>query len=90
MQNPPATTLEDNVVSLSGKIKKASQRDLILKALQEGRKLTHLDALRDFGIWSLAPRIFELRRQGYQILSEMIEVQSGKKIAVYWIVPEPQ
>ena len=46
-----------------------SQADRILKILQSGRTLTPLDALRDVGCFRLGARVFELKRQGYNIVN---------------------
>lgn len=40
---------------------------MILNALLNGEELTPLDALRRFGCFRLAARIFDLRKEGYVI-----------------------
>ena len=60
-----------------------SQFKMILEALKRGEKITPLDALGRFGCFSLPARIFEMKRAGYRIKTEMIEIKSGKKIARY-------
>ena len=60
-----------------------SQCDLIARYLQRGRTLTPLSALRLFNVLRLGGRIHDLRRQGYRIKSEMIEISGGKRIARY-------
>ena len=60
-----------------------SQTDAILAALQAGRKLTPLDALKDFYCFRLGARIWELKKQGYDIKTEMVKTTSGKRIARY-------
>ena len=66
-----------------------SQRNVILKALQLGRRLTPLDALRDFSCFRLGARIYELRQAGHPIQSKMIEVEGrlhGKaRVKQYWL-----
>ena len=47
---------------------------LVRAALQRGEKLTALEALRRFDLWSLATVIHSLRQQGMAINSELIEV----------------
>ena len=44
-----------------------SQKQQLLQALQEGRKVTPLDALTWWGCFRLAARVAELRASGYQI-----------------------
>ena len=59
-----------------------SQADAILDALQQGRNLTHLDALREFGCARLAARVEELRRLGHPIQTAFRH-QGRKKWAEY-------
>lgn len=43
-------------------------------ALERGERLTPLDALNRFGLWSLASAIHALRKQGMAIDAELIDV----------------
>jgi hypothetical protein len=49
-----------------------TQRDRILWALERGRSITPMDALRSFGCFRLGARIYELKRLGYQIETRTI------------------
>lgn len=57
----------------------------LLMALKNGQKLTPLDALNKYACLSLSQRIGELKRAGWPICSEMVEVNSGKRVACYWM-----
>ena len=46
---------------------KQSQKQQILSALKAGDALTPLDALNRFGCFRIGARIWELRREGYNI-----------------------
>lgn len=61
----------------------ASQSKQILHALKKGRKLTPLDALKDFRCFRLGARIWELKQAGHRIERAMVEVHSGKHVAQY-------
>ena len=68
-----------------------SQNDRILKYLQTHKRgITQLKALEKFGCLRLSGRIFELREQGYPILTTIIEVPNRygetRKIAEYRLV----
>lgn len=63
-----------------------SQTEKILAALQS-RPVTALDALRDFGCFRLAARINNLRALGHDIRTEMIETDTGAKVAMYTLNP---
>lgn len=65
-----------------------SQRLDILAALQQGRSLTPLDALREFGCLTCSQRVTELRKKGWPIRSKLVEVSEGKRVARYWLEPE--
>ena len=60
-----------------------TQREEILEALKQGSRLTPLDALRRFGCFRLAARIFELRAAGYPIRERPVEVPSGSVVSEY-------
>ena len=56
-----------------------SQNKRIKEYLEKGKSLTPLDALYQFGCWALSSRISDLRKQGVNIKSELIEITSGGK-----------
>jgi hypothetical protein len=64
-----------------------SQNDAILDALLRGEKLTPLDALKQHGCFRLGARIWDLRKQGYRIERELIDVGNGKHVAQYSMPP---
>ena len=59
-----------------------SQEKLILNYLQNGGKITPLEALNKFGCLRLSGRIYDLRRKGYNIKSNRITVNK-KQVAQY-------
>ena len=61
------------------------QVDEIRQALLDGKSITPLDALRDYGCFRLAARIDELRRQGYCITTEFT-YRGRKKYATYRLI----
>lgn len=63
-----------------------SQNLMILKALKNGERLTHLDAEKRFNCLRLGARIYDLKQQGHKIERRMIVVPSGKCVAEYRLV----
>ena len=59
-----------------------SQEDMTLEALQKG-DLTAIDALKKFGCFRLAARIYRLKQAGHNIEKRMQRLNNGKNIAVY-------
>ena len=59
-----------------------SQNKQILNYLLKGKKLTPIDALEIFGCFRLSARILDLRKEGYDIISENI-TKKGKTFAQY-------
>lgn len=57
----------------------------LLRALKNGERLTPLTALEKYRCFSLSQRMGELRRAGWPIRSQMVSVNSGKKVASYWL-----
>jgi hypothetical protein len=60
-----------------------SQEAMILKGLNNGVRLTPLMALDLYGCLRLGARIYELKRMGHQIKTEMVTTNSGKRVAQY-------
>lgn len=56
----------------------------ILAAMERGREITQLDALRDFGVMRLASRISDLRSQGHPISKRMkrVTARNGRVCSV--------
>ena len=50
-----------------------TQKDFILAHLKEFGSIEPLTALREYGIFRLASRISDLRKEGYNITKEMQE-----------------
>lgn len=59
-----------------------SQEKRILNYLQNGGKITTLEALDKFGCLRLSGRIYDLKRKGYNIKSNRITVNK-KQVAQY-------
>ena len=67
-----------------------TQKELIREYLERGNSLTPMDALELFGCFRLATRIFELKREGLDIVTDMVENKAtGKRYASYRLVPAP-
>lgn len=59
------------------------QCHLILSHLARGKTLTPLSALQLYDVLRLGGRIYELRRRGHKIKSEIIQLNNGKRVARY-------
>jgi len=62
---------------------KEDQASKILRYLQTGKRLTSLEALKMFGCMRLGGRAYDLKKQGHNIVSEMIRLSNGKRVAEY-------
>ncbi|WP_443090340.1 helix-turn-helix domain-containing protein [Basfia succiniciproducens] len=62
-----------------------TQCKMILTALLNGERLTHLDAEQRFCCLRLGARIYDLKQQGHDIQRRMVTVASGKRVAEYWL-----
>ena len=62
-----------------------SQTTEILARLRAGHNITAIDALNEFQCFRLASRIDELRQDGHDIVTETIDLPTGKRIASYWL-----
>lgn len=65
--------------------KQDTQHYALLKAMQRGERLTVAKALSEYGVYALSQRVGELKRMGWPIRSRMVTVESGARIAEYWM-----
>jgi hypothetical protein len=56
-----------------------SHKKKILKWLEQGKGITPLDALKEFKCLRLGARIYDLRKDGYDIETKMIEDDNDEK-----------
>ena len=63
---------------------KPTQNERILDYLDEFGSITQIQALQDLGCMRLASRVSDLRKQGYNIVSEIVEVKNryGEKCRI--------
>jgi hypothetical protein len=50
--------------------KPKTQKEMIIKYLQEHSSIDRLTALNELGVFELSARITELKRQGYEFMTE--------------------
>ena len=68
-----------------------SHKELILSHLMEGKSITPLEALDLFKCFRLGARIWDLKKEGHDIKSELFfDERSGKHYERYWIEKEPE
>jgi hypothetical protein len=60
----------------------------LLRELEAGGRLTPLIAAYEFGVMALSQRMGDLRRAGYPVVSEMVKLPSGKRVARYSLAKE--
>lgn len=60
-----------------------SQASRILKYMQEGNGITPIEALNLFGCFRLGARISDIKKMGYDIVTERVKVDGGKYVARY-------
>ena len=65
-----------------------TQSEAILKDLKSGNTITSLEALQRYGCLRLAAVIHSLRKEGFDVNTEMVDV-NGKTIAEYSLLNEP-
>ena len=59
-----------------------SQNEQIKKFLENGGKITSLEALNQFNCLRLSGRIYDLRERGLEIRKETV-IRNGKRVAEY-------
>lgn len=63
-----------------------TQRNWVLKRLQDGETLSSRDAVLNYGIQDLPKRISELRRDGYPIAGERVSGENRTHWNEYWMM----
>lgn len=64
-------------------MKSESQNTAIRDYLLGGNSLTPMKALHEFGCFRLGARIYDLKKKGWKIDTEMIAIEDGKRVASY-------
>ena len=62
-----------------------SQNALIKGWLLNGYSITQLEALTQFGCFRLAARIADLRDQNLNVVTEIVTLENGKRVARYFL-----
>jgi hypothetical protein len=62
-----------------------SQNALIKGWLLNGYSITQLEALTQFGCFRLAARIAYLRDKGLDVVTDMVTLENGKRVARYFV-----
>jgi hypothetical protein len=62
-----------------------SQNALIQGWLLNGYAITQLEALTQFGCFRLAARISDLRDKGLNVVTDMVTLENGKRVARYFV-----
>jgi hypothetical protein len=62
-----------------------SQNALIKGWLLNGYSITQLEALTQFGCFRLAARVADLRDKGLNVVTDMVTLENGKRVARYFV-----
>jgi len=62
-----------------------TQTNQIIAHMKEHGSITGMQALKHYGCFRLAARIYDLRNQGHQIEAQTWKTRSGKHVARYWL-----
>jgi hypothetical protein len=64
------------------------QNKKILKHLKAGLAITPIGALKSYGCFRLAARIYELRSEGWPIATDRLKIDDGTVVACYSLNPD--
>jgi len=62
-----------------------TQCEQILHHLRNHGSITQREAAKEYGIYRLAARIYDLRRENYDIHKEMEKTEDGTQFARYYL-----
>ena len=60
-----------------------NQKEQILYYMKRGNSITPIDALNKYGCFRLSAVIYDLKKEGYNIQTTMVNNPNGKKFAKY-------
>lgn len=58
---------------------KPTQNELVLNYMREFGSITQLEAIVDLGVMRLASRVSDLRKKGYNIISDWVAVKNRRE-----------
>jgi len=64
-----------------------SQSVQVLNHMKQHGSITSLQALKLYGCFRLAARVYELRGKGHNVQTQKWKTRSGKWVARYWLKP---
>lgn len=64
-------------------LKVSPQARKVLRHLERHRSITPLEALGVYGIFRLAARVYELRREGFNVVTTIMRDENEKPYAKY-------
>ena len=67
-----------------------SQNRRILFDLLKGDKLTPVDCLQRYGCFRASARMYDLRQRDWNIITTMITLPNGKRVAQYHLAKKPE
>lgn len=62
-----------------------TQNAQILDYLMRDKNITAMEALKLFGCFRLAARIYDLKKAGHVINGRMMDLPNGKRVKMYWL-----
>lgn len=69
---------------------KPSAKDILALLHLNPEGITALEALNDAGCFRLGARIYEIKAAGYPIATDWVTTMTGKRIARYRLVGQPE
>ena len=64
-----------------------SQSVQVLNHMKQHGSITSLQALKLYGCFRLAARVYDLRCKGHNVQTQKWKTRSGKWVARYWLKP---
>lgn len=65
-----------------------TKKELVKRHLLAGNTITPMEALTEYGALRLSSIIYDLRKEGYNIRTRLIDTFTGRRVAQYELVKE--
>ena len=64
-----------------------TQKQMILNDLSNGKVITPLGAMQDYRCMRLAAVVYDLKKDGHNIITKTVKGRNGKSYASYRLIP---
>jgi len=62
-----------------------NQREVLIRALRNGERLTVLSAMKQYGVYALSQRVGDFIKSGVDVKKDWLDLPNRKRVRVYFM-----